>query len=120
MAIVWPTTLPEFVLSDGYSEEAPKTSIATKMDYGPKKRRRRSTAAERPFKLRIALTADQVEILDDFFVNDLAGGALLFDWVHPRTGAAVEFGFTDCKPPKYSNPGGGEKWYADIEIEVMP
>lgn len=119
MAIVWPTSLPEFVLNDGFSEQPPTTGTATKMDSGPKKRRRRFTAGERPLKVKLALTEDQVEILDSFFVDDLAGGALTFDWVHPRTGATVEMVFTDCKPPRYSTPGG-EKWYAEMELEILP
>lgn len=118
--IVWPSTLPEYVLIANYKETAPKTAVAQSMDIGPAKRRRRGSAS-RKFVVRLALEEAQVEILDNFFLNTLAGGALPFDWVHPRTRSSATMAFTDCKPPEYRQPDtGGEKWYADMEVEILP
>jgi hypothetical protein len=90
------------------------------MEYGPPKRRRRSTAGIRTIKCRLALTTEQVDILDAFFLSDLAGGALTFEWVHPRTRVLSTLAFTECKPPVYNDAGGGEKFYADFSLDILP
>lgn len=84
----WPVSLPQTPLIEGYSEQPPNIIIETKMDAGPPKARRRFSTGIRPIKIRMLMTTAQVEILDVFFVTTLQGGALTFDYNHPRTGAS--------------------------------
>src|SRR5437870_11881029 len=102
---VWPASLPQTVFADGYKEEFPMNALRTQMDAGPPKMRRRYTAAFRPFTGTEIFTTAQVATLDTFFVTTLQGGALAFDWSHPRTGAAASVRFT--KPPVVTSLGGG-------------
>lgn len=113
----WPSSLPDKALAAGYSESAPETVIRTPMDAGPAKVRRRCTGGVRRITVRQILTAAQVATLDIFFVEDLAGGSLAFDWVHPRTQAEVEMRFLSA--PKYGEPKGNY-WPVSFELEILP
>jgi hypothetical protein len=113
----WPASLPELPLSGKYTEMPPNLVIRTGMDVGPAKVRRRFTAGVRDIKVAFFLTADQVEILDDFFLVDLLGGSLSFTWVNPRTNSTASLRFK--KPPNYSH--FANIWYdVDFELEILP
>lgn len=117
----WPATLPQVLPVAGYSETPPDTALRTQMDAGPAKVRRRFTAQVRPINATLILTAAQVQILDDFYVTTLEGGALPFDWIHPRDTASpptvVQFRFV--RPPQYAalEP---DIWQAPVELEILP
>ncbi|QLH37711.1 MAG: hypothetical protein HWD60_00095 [Defluviicoccus sp.] len=44
MSAVWPSSLPQKPLVDGFSETAPNLVVRSPMDVGPAKVRRRATA----------------------------------------------------------------------------
>jgi hypothetical protein len=113
----WPSSLPDSFLRDGLSESPPDLLVRTKMDQGPDKVRRWGTANVRPIAGQQRMELTQVGILDTFYNDTLEGGALKFDWTHPRTEASVEFRFT--APPTYQ-PLKGNKWRTQIQLEVMP
>ena len=113
----WPPSIPQDFLVNGYRERPPKNTIRTQMDAGPDKVRRRATTKPRTISGVIELTRAQVETLDAFFRTDLEDGALRFDWVHPRTLAAVQFRFLE--EPEYS-PVSGATWTASLNLEVLP
>lgn len=114
---VWPATLPQYPLQEGFKETAPNTVTRTEMDAGPAKLRRRFTAAPRPFTLNLDLTETQAETLDAFYLTTLEGGSLSFDWLHPRTKQTATFRF--LSPPDYT-PSGGLYWTATVNLELMP
>ena len=114
----WPATLPQLVSVVGYRERPPQTVVRTQMDVGPDKIRQRSSAGTREVQGELDLTEAQVEILDDFFVNDLSHGALDFDWVDPRNQAAYELRFVNR--PTYQPVGSSVAWTASIQLEIMP
>ena len=113
----WPSTLPQDVLIDGYDEQVPETTLRTSMDAGPAKVRRRFSAGVRVFAVTVPLTRAEVETLDAFYLNDLQGGALRFDWTSPRTGAPVQFRF--LAPPRYA-PQSQADWLGQLQLEVLP
>ncbi len=115
---VWPATLPQEPLAQGYAERAPDTVIRTQMEAGPPKVRRRFTAGVRSIECRLRLIPAQVDTLDAFFNTTVAGGALPFDWKHPRTGTAVTFRFVE--PPSYAPVARGALWQASLRLEVLP
>lgn len=116
--VAWPVTLPEYVLSDGYREDAPDNAIRSDMDVGPAKARRRTTATPVPVACQVRLTAAQRQALLDFFNTDTQSGALSWDWVHPVTRAAAVFRFT--APPQFSTAGRGRYFIASLALEILP
>lgn len=114
----WPAALPPLVAVDGYGEQPPDTALRTRMDAGPAKVRRRFTAGPRPLSVRLDLDATQVEALDAFYVTTLEGGALAFDWMHPRTQAATALRFV--RPPAYRPLSSDAAWSAALQLEILP
>lgn len=114
---IWPLSLPQAPSWTGFQETSPNTTIRTPMDVGPPKVRRRSTAAVRPLSMQFMLTRDEVATLETFYQTTLAGGSLPFDWVHPRTGAAVSVQFT--APPSY-HALGPRHYQAQCQMEILP
>ena len=116
--VTWPVGLPQLVAVDGYGESPPDTVLRTKMDVGPAKIRRRSTAGIRPLSVQLDLDATQVAALDAFYLGTLQGGALAFDWVHPRTQEIVSLRFV--RPPAYRPQRSDAVWRAAVQLEVLP
>jgi len=115
---VWPASLPQEPLVEGFNERAPDTVIRTQMEAGPPRARRRFTAGIRHIECQVRLTPARVETLDAFFRATLAGGALPFDWTHPRTGAAATFRFVE--PPSYAPVARGTLWQGTLRLEILP
>lgn len=86
---IWPSTLPQLVLRDSYSEKPGDNTIETPVDAGPAKSRRRFTASVRRFGVSLKMTTAQMATFESFWEGTLACGALPFAWVHPRTQAAA-------------------------------
>lgn len=117
----WPASLPDHLEAGSYRESPPDLTIRTNMEVGPPAVRRRSTAGVRPIQGTLAaLTPAQVATLDDFYANTLASGAIRFDWVNPRTQAAVTMRMTD--PPEYRarQAARGTRYDAALKLEVLP
>lgn len=89
----WPSILPQHLLEQGFSEALADRVIETPVEAGQAKRRPRYTVNNRMFTGSVAMTLQEREAFEDWFENDLMGGALPFDWVHPiyRTPAAFRF-----------------------------
>lgn len=115
-AIDWPSTLPKALRLSGLSNSLPNQTIRSQMDIGPAKVRRRTTAAIEPISGSIVLTEAQTETLDLFFLSTLKGGALSFNWTHPRKLVTVEMRMVS--PPKY-DPADG-LFIATLDLEVLP
>lgn len=115
----WPPSLPPLAAVDdrSYGESPPDVVLRSATDVGPAKLRRRTTAGVRPLTCTLPLTAAEVATLDTFYIATCAGGALAFDGVHPRTGAAVTLRFT--RPPRYTGDGN-DNWTAAFALEVLP
>lgn len=113
----WPASLPQRVLADGYQETAPRFTIRTQMDAGPAQVRRRFTAGPTPLWVQLRLTFAQKATLDAFYLNDCAGGALPFAWVHPVSRAAVTMRFEG--EITYSSAKAGYIT-AGMGLEILP
>jgi hypothetical protein len=113
----WPDTLPAYPLLDGFHETVPNTVIRTDMEQGPAKVRLRTTAAIRAMSLAYLMSKTQVTALETFYLATLQGGALLFDFMHPRSNATVSCRFV--KPPEYAT-SNGNFFKVALELEVLP
>lgn len=90
---VWPSSLPDFVLRNGYEEGFKKLAIRSRMDSGATKRRRRFSDSPESYKFPIHFTSSELDIFKVFYEDDLAGGALSFTKVHPRTEVIESWAF---------------------------
>jgi hypothetical protein len=113
---VWPATLPQYFLRDGYSETDPDNLISSDTSIGPAKLRRRSTSAIRPIAGTIVVTEAQYAIFQSFRANDIKSGALPFTFPDPHTRAAILVRLHG--PPTYSVDG--KDWHIGIALEVLP
>jgi len=113
----WPTTLPTYPLLDNYVETVPETVIRTEMDQGPAKIRRKTTAGVRKLNVSYFLNKEQVAALDEFYLTTLKGGALEFDFVHPRNSSDIVCRFT--APPEYK-AANGNYFEVNLELEILP
>jgi len=113
----WPvSTLPK-PLAGSYQETPPVLALRTEMDAGPAKVRRRFTAGVRPVSFRLIMTKAQVAILEAFYLEDCSGGAIAFDWPHPRTAAESSWRFVE--PPTFAHLNG--LYYSvSVSLEQMP
>ena len=112
---VWPATLPQAPLTDGFSEIPQDGTLRTETDIGPSKTRQRFTALASYYTVRYAMTAAQKATCITFYKTDTKGGSLAFTWPHPETGN-VQARF--LSPPKFT-PRETDV-VADIALEVLP
>ena len=115
---VFPLSLPPLAGAAAFSGQAASSTIRTRMDAGPAKVRRRSTAA--PATRRMGhprYTTAELQTFLAFFRDTLAGGALSFDMDDLVTGATATCRFT--APPSYSAAAPG-RWSVSAELEVLP
>jgi hypothetical protein len=119
---VWPASLPQDVLVDGYEHLWGDGSgaLRTPMETGAAKQRPRYTATPRPFKALTEVDRTQLEALRAFWCDTLGRGALPFDWVYPPTQATATFRFVADQPPRDRPLPGAQLFEVSMELEIMP
>lgn len=119
MVDVWPATLPQHFLQDGYSEGVADGRLVSQMEAGPAKVRRRSSAMPRPLTGRMLMDDDQLDDLRGFVDATLIGGSLPFTFPNPTdfgaTGILVRFA---SALPRWSWRGP-DAWDVSIDLEVL-
>ena len=122
MAVAWPITVPAGALADAYVERPGSQVIATQMDTGPAKRRRRTTAAPEPLDVTLTLTPAELADWRAWYDGPLQGGALAFFFVHPRTQSTVTCRMRgEAQPEIRSVPNmRGTLWHVALQLEVVP
>lgn len=117
----WPAQLPQDQFLN-LTDQQQDSVLRTNMETGPPSRRARFTAVTRAVDVPIMMTGDQRAVFDDFYRDDLAFGALAFDWEDPSTDATVSFAFRS--PPKWTLRRGGlpaaRIWQSSLELEIQP
>lgn len=113
---VWPAELPPPLVGT-LNEKPPNNRVRNQPDKGPAITRRRTTANIRPISFALMLTEEQVQILDDFFVEDTFSGSVEFDYTHPRTGNACTATFGT--EPEYGEQEG-VAYRVAISLEILP
>lgn len=101
----WPSSLPQYVFEQGYSEKLNDQVVESSVDSGPPKVRRRYTKQIRTFAMTIRLSPTQKQTFEGFWQDTLLGGSLPFDWVHPLTRDAMSFRFR-IPAPQMTSVGG--------------
>lgn len=86
---VWPNTVPRMPVRNSWRCQPGNNVIVSEVDAGPPKYRRRSTAVPEEASFTILMSSAQFVAFDTFWRNDLKGGALAFDFIHPWRGTTV-------------------------------
>lgn len=114
----WPTTLPAPI--DESLSYAPlvENVIASNMETGAPKRRRRFTAVPETLTCTLVLNRAQIAILQAFVVTTLKD-VLPFDWKDFRDGSTATYVFQ--KRPGYSlSAVGANLWKVPLELMKKP
>lgn len=85
MTALWPNSLPQSPLVDGYSEIIKRPKVSFSPDVGPPIQRRKGTVKLSSISINMVMTSAQVEQFEAFHDDTLSGGALPFLFSHPRT-----------------------------------
>lgn len=113
----WPSTLPA-PLVDGYGIEPVDQTVATDMETGTKRVRRRSAVQIDHANVSYNLSDAQMAIFRAWFYSELAGGAGTFDvslWAGKGGATAAEARFVGA--PKWSMVGN-HRWIVGGKLEV--
>lgn len=113
----WPLTLPQRLAASDFSDTLPDNVIATAMDAGPPKRRRKTTANIRTMTGSMVMTTPEWDDLVTFF-QETVKETLPFELPTPGANSGsitVVFG----APPQrqYFGPG---RWRVALKFEVQP
>lgn len=111
----WPDTLPSRFERNGFSHELADNALKTKMDYGPSKRRRRTTTSVEPMTGTMIMTDDQWGDLVEFF-KDTVKETLPFNFTMPDGVTEVEVCFNASPVRSYFAPG---VWRVAIDLEIQ-
>lgn len=117
MPTSWPTTLPQYVLQDGYRETPHDQIIRSQPDAGGAKARRRFTAKFIKQNWTLQVTAAQLQIFEDFYFDTLKGGALTFNAPHPRTRTVRTFKITGVYD---TSAVSGDTYRIAFPVELQP
>lgn len=123
-AASWPQSLTRAPRVSSLSEQAPDVVLRTEMDVGQPKARRRFTGDVRRFDVSLDLTRAELDLFDAFFVDTIEGGALTFDWKHPRTGGDAVCRMLNVptyrpQGPRTATPAA-EWWVVTFQMETLP
>jgi hypothetical protein len=121
--IVWPAELPDHVQIEGYGEEFPGGGIEYATAVGPPRARDTGTTF-RPLTLALLLTRDQVDLLEEFYLDTTASGTLPFTWKLPRADRngvrqPCRMQFVAGARPK-PVPQGCFYWKASLNLRALP
>ncbi len=114
--VTWPSTLPQFVDQDEYTQTSKNPLIRTDMEAGPAKVRLRYTAVPEEFNISLVMTKTQFESFITFFKQTIHYGADTFLWNHPVTRTASNCRFTGM----YNAVPHGIDFKVTIPMEILP
>lgn len=118
----WPTSLPQKPLVDGYKRVLPNNLIRSSMDTGSDKVRKRGRFKPQEISASYVLTAAQRNTLESFVHDNLAEGAICFNWPHPELNKLVrarlkasQDGILEFSPYRDTT-----RWSVTLKIEIWP
>lgn len=115
---IWPSTLPQFVLQDGYREAPSDIVKRTLMEVGPPKQRPLFTRGFKKLPVQLSMDLDQVAIFKAFYQDTLLGGTIPFQWVHPRTQEVKTFR-ANVMEEHSINGDAGRNYKVALVLEVL-
>ena len=116
----WPASLPQAPLQDGFNEEFANNVLATQMDQGPDKYRKRTTSNVQKFDTSFLMSSAQLTTFKTFFDDTISGGAATFDFPNPRTSTVETFRIDMSKGPPKIIPLSGGQYRVSFGMERLP
>jgi len=102
---VWPATLPQCPLLNGW-DETPQPSVTSFIpEVGPPKARRRSTAKVWISSVTYRMSNAQILTFLTFYETTLEDGSLPFSWDHPITNVIYNWQFDPQNRPRIARIG---------------
>lgn len=83
-SINWPSTLPQYVLEEGYSRNLRSNVIRTENSLGEAKVRRRNSKLIYDLTVSMPMSTAQFSTFESFFQNTIALGSLSFNFPKPE------------------------------------
>jgi hypothetical protein len=114
----WPVALPRQMMLEGQGEKLPDGLLRSDNDAGPAKVRRRSSATPWEMAGTFRMTHAQYDAFRAFVDQDIAGGALPFEFPHQRDCAA--WLLVRVKPGDVTAVRVGPGWRVSMKLEVLP
>lgn len=118
----WPSTIPDSPLLEDYNRTTQPSRVISNVGAGANKMRGRFRATPRPVTEVFVMKDSEREIFENFYQNDINGGAERFLKQDPVTGLVKEYRFRESEP-EIDNIGydnNGPVWRILTEMEIMP
>ncbi len=112
----WPASLPQQFERQSVQEEMENNVIETPMDYGPPKRRRRTTTNVSHLSGTMIMSETQIAAFKTFYYTTLQETGN-FDFPDPHGGSDLDVVFAQVPTTTYFVPG---KWRVRLKLEVQP
>lgn len=118
----WPTALPQKPLVDGYKRIVPNSLIRSSMDTGSDKVRTRGRFKPQEVSVTYVLTATQRNTLEAFVHDNIAEGAICFNWPHPELNKLVRARIKASQDGvlEFSPYGQTSRWQVSLKLEIWP
>jgi hypothetical protein len=117
---IWPTSLPQGTLMDGYNEEYPNNLLRFESDAGFGKTRNKGATPPFKFTKSIYLTHEQRVTLKNFVEHTLRNGALRFEYTHPMDDTTIEVRFVPSGEKLLDFKPFGLGFKVDLKLEILP
>lgn len=115
----WPASLPQTPLQSGFVEDLPRLTVATEMDAGPSKVRRRFTAGVIKYTMEFSMDSTQVVTFREFFIDTTKGGSVKFNFPDLYAGSTSEFRFDVSEGVPQIKPEEG-RYRVSVKMEKLP
>lgn len=122
---VWPDTLPEYVLREGFQAAGVEATVRTEMEDGPGYVRRKRLNIWTPVEIRLFLrSAQQVTELKGFWRNTLNCGqsrftAPIYTFEGTGSGYVLKTCMWDGPGPTFTPYGGPNQPMASFRVKVL-
>lgn len=118
MTAVWPASLPEYVLREGFNEQPLMKRATFESDTGPPIERPKGTVRLARLAVTMWMNTEQLATFEDFVFTDLRQATLSFFILHPRRREQVKVKI-DGEPPYQIAEGGHERWDVSFSLLVI-
>jgi hypothetical protein len=121
---LWPPTLPQFPLLEGYGEALAQLTVDTPADIGPMMSRRRGMSGLRPQYHNFYFNTAQLLTFESFYYVTLSGGSLPFRRLHPRLLVMKAFKIRTDNEMRFGAEGtagqGGNLYKIPVNLMQLP
>ena len=115
--IIWPSDLPRYFLSRGYSETPITQSLRSEVDIGLAQVRRRYSIDLKEVNGNMRMSQEQLNSFETWYINILEGGTQTFLMLNVLS---LETRLLRFKNPYNISHEGGVYYQVSLQLEIMP